>query len=184
VFKALRTIAATVSGIAGGVFHMVTRTDEPSVELKAGDVAPDFSLPGSDGRTYRLRDLAGHIVVVAWFPKAFTGGWTAECKSLGTSGAALGRFDARYFAASVDAAETNAKFAASLGIEYPILSDPTKAVARAYGVLAPSGMASRWTVYIGRDGRILDVDKKVRAASHGADVATRLQEFTEPVRGS
>jgi peroxiredoxin Q/BCP len=57
-------------------------------------------------------------------------------------------------------------------------------VARAYGVLAPSGMASRWTVYIGRDGRILDVDKKVRAASHGADVATRLQEFTEPVRGS
>jgi thioredoxin-dependent peroxiredoxin len=53
---------------------MVMRTDEPSVELKAGDVAPDFSLAGSDGRTYRLRDLAGHIVVVAWFPKAFTGG--------------------------------------------------------------------------------------------------------------
>jgi len=74
VFKALRTIAATVSGIAGGVFHMVMRTDESFVELKAGDVAPDFSLAGSDGRTYRLRDLAGHIVVVAWFPKAFTGG--------------------------------------------------------------------------------------------------------------
>jgi peroxiredoxin Q/BCP len=53
---------------------MAMRTDEPSVELKAGDVAPDFSLPGSDGRTYRLRDLAGHVVVVAWFPKAFTGG--------------------------------------------------------------------------------------------------------------
>jgi hypothetical protein len=74
VFKALRTIAATASGIAGGVFHMVLRTDEPMVELKAGDVAPDFSLPGSDGCTYRLRDLAGHVVVVAWFPKAFTGG--------------------------------------------------------------------------------------------------------------
>jgi peroxiredoxin Q/BCP len=53
---------------------MAMRTDESSVDLKAGDVAPDFSLPGSDGRTYRLRDLAGHIVVVAWFPKAFTGG--------------------------------------------------------------------------------------------------------------
>lgn len=74
MFKALRTIAATMSGIAGGVFHMATRTDEPSVELKSGDVAPDFSLPGSDGRTHRLRDLAGHFVVVAWFPKAFTGG--------------------------------------------------------------------------------------------------------------
>ena len=90
----------------------------------------------------------------------------------------------RYFAASVDTPETNAKFAASLGIDYPILSDPTKAVARAYGVLAPSGMASRWTFYIGRDGRILDVDKKVRASSHGTDVAKRLQEFTKRVQGS
>jgi thioredoxin-dependent peroxiredoxin len=44
------------------------------IELKPGDQAPDFSLPGSDGRTYHLRDLAGHIVVLAWFPKAFTPG--------------------------------------------------------------------------------------------------------------
>jgi len=96
----------------------------------------------------------------------------------------LRQFDVRYFAASVDSPETNAKFASSLGVDYPILSDPTKAVARAYGVLGPSGMASRWTVYIGRDGRILDIDKQVRAASHGADVAKRLQEFTERVQGS
>jgi thioredoxin-dependent peroxiredoxin len=74
VFKALRMIAATVSGIVGGVLHMVMRTAETRIELKTGDAAPDFSLPGSDGRTYRLRDLAGHFVVVAWFPKAFTGG--------------------------------------------------------------------------------------------------------------
>ncbi len=74
VFKALRTIAATVSGVVGGVLHAAMGTDEPLVELKPDDVAPDFLLPGSDGRTYRLRDLAGHIVVVAWFPKAFTGG--------------------------------------------------------------------------------------------------------------
>jgi thioredoxin-dependent peroxiredoxin len=74
VFKALRMIAATVSGIVGGVLHATMRTAEPQNELKTGDAAPDFSLPGSDGRTYRLHDLAGHIVVVAWFPKAFTGG--------------------------------------------------------------------------------------------------------------
>ena len=74
MFKALRMIAATVSGIVSAVFHIATKTDEPLVDLKAGDVAPDFSLPGSDGRMYRLRDLVGHIVVVAWFPKAFTGG--------------------------------------------------------------------------------------------------------------
>jgi peroxiredoxin Q/BCP len=46
-----------------------------AAELKPGDVAPAFALPGSDGRTYRLSDYAGtQVVVLAWFPKAFTGG--------------------------------------------------------------------------------------------------------------
>ena len=82
-----------------------------------------------------------------------------------------------YFAASVDSAEANAKFARSLGVAYPILSDPTKETARAYGVLSPGGFASRWTFYIGADGRILDIDKKVCASSHGRDVVARLREF-------
>jgi thioredoxin-dependent peroxiredoxin len=83
----------------------------------------------------------------------------------------------QYFAASVDSVETNARFAASLGIDYPILSDPSKEVARAYGVLAPSGFASRWTFYIGADGRVLAIDQQVHAASHGADIAAKLIEL-------
>jgi peroxiredoxin Q/BCP len=71
----------------------------------------------------------------------------------------------------------NRQFAESLGLEYPILSDTTKEVARAYGVLAPSGYASRWTFYIGADGRILDIDKKVSAASHGRDVVAKMTEL-------
>jgi peroxiredoxin Q/BCP len=94
----------------------------------------------------------------------------------------LRRLDVRYFAASVDTPEANARFAASLGIGYPILSDPTKEVARAYGVLAPSGFASRWTFYIGADGRILDIDKKVSPVSHGREVVARLNELR--VQGS
>jgi thioredoxin-dependent peroxiredoxin len=44
-------------------------------QLRPGDVAPDFSLPGSDGKTHRLSDHRGReVVVLAWFPKAFTGG--------------------------------------------------------------------------------------------------------------
>jgi len=43
-------------------------------DLAVGDPAPAFELPGSDGRTYALDDLAGRTVVLAWFPKAFTGG--------------------------------------------------------------------------------------------------------------
>lgn len=75
---------------------------------------------------------------------------------------------------SVDSVEANTKFARSLGIGFPILSDPTKETARAYGVLAPSGHASRWTFYLGADGRILDIDKKVSAASHGPTVVARI----------
>jgi len=86
--------------------------------------------------------------------------------------------DVSYFAASVDPVEVNTKFAASLGLSYPILSDPGKQVARAYGVLAPSGYASRWTFYIGADSRILDIDKKVSAASHGRDIVAKLTQLT------
>jgi thioredoxin-dependent peroxiredoxin len=46
----------------------------PPVELKVGDQAPDFALPGSDGKTHRLSDYRGKTVVLAWFPMAFTGG--------------------------------------------------------------------------------------------------------------
>ncbi len=47
----------------------------PAAELKVGDQAPDFTLPATDGKTYTLsKDLKGHWVVLAWFPKAFTGG--------------------------------------------------------------------------------------------------------------
>jgi peroxiredoxin Q/BCP len=53
----------------------MTRRPETPVELSPGDIAPDFTLPGSDGRSYRLSDFKGHrAVVLAWFPKAFTGG--------------------------------------------------------------------------------------------------------------
>jgi thioredoxin-dependent peroxiredoxin len=46
-----------------------------AAELRVGDPAPDFSLPGSDGKTYKLSDYKGkQAVVLAWFPRAFTGG--------------------------------------------------------------------------------------------------------------
>ena len=79
-----------------------------------------------------------------------------------------------YFAASTDAADTNRKFAESLSADYPILSDPTKATARAYGVLMVVGVPSRWTFYVGKDGKILYIDRDVKTATAGADIAARL----------
>lgn len=81
-----------------------------------------------------------------------------------------------YFAASVDPEETNKKFAESLDLDYPLLSDPGKQVARAYGVVSGDKQtASRWTFYIGKDGRILYIDKQVSPAAHGKDVVERLK---------
>ena len=86
-----------------------------------------------------------------------------------------------YFAASVDDAETNKKFAESLELDYPILSDPDKKVAEAYGVLS-SGYAARHTVYISSDGKVLHVDREVSPATSGADIATRLEKLGVPKR--
>jgi thioredoxin-dependent peroxiredoxin len=71
----LRRLVATVAAVAAGIFNAVTNADTDRVNLAPGDRAPDFSLPGSDGKTYRLSDFVGRsAVVIAWFPKAFTGG--------------------------------------------------------------------------------------------------------------
>jgi thioredoxin-dependent peroxiredoxin len=89
----------------------------------------------------------------------------------------LRRFDVAYFAASTDSPGTNAKFAKSLDLDFPILSDPSRDVARAYGVLAPSGFPMRWTFYIGKDGRIAAIEKKVNAGSHGPQMVTTLESL-------
>lgn len=148
-------------------------------EPKVGEPAPAFKLKGSDGKTYSLADFKGKKgVVIAWFPRAFTGGCTIECKSLKENGEKLKKLDVAYFTASVDAPEKNADFAKSLELDYPILSDPTKEVAKAYGVLNEKGTASlRWTFYIDKEGVLRHIDKKVVTKSHGEDIAKKLQSL-------
>ena len=85
-----------------------------------------------------------------------------------------------YFTVSVDDAKTNAKFAKHVEADYPILADPTKATARAYGVLGMIGMASRWTFYIGMDGSILHIDKAVKVSSAGQDIAQSSPSSASP----
>ena len=153
-------------------------------ELKVGDVAPDFTLQGSDGQTYRLSDYHGRqAVVLAWFPKAFTPGCTTECKIMAQHGSKLKKFDVAYFTASVDKPEKNKDFAKSVGADYPILSDHEGNVAREYGVTgAVQKWASRWTFYIGRDGKIMYIDKDVHPATAADDVAKKLAELGVPER--
>jgi peroxiredoxin Q/BCP len=150
----------------------------PAEELSVGDMAPDFSLEGSDGKTYTLAEFRGkQAVVIAWFPKAYTSGCTIECKSLAENGDLIRAYDVRYFMASVDPIEDNTGFAKQQNADFPLLSDPTRATAKAYGVLASSGYAMRHTFYIGRDGRILAIDRNVTPASSAQDMAAKLGEL-------
>jgi len=175
----LRILATTARAMATGVTNVALgRASASTVVLHRDDAAPQFSLQASDGVTYRLADYLGRKpVVIAWFPKAFTSGCAVECRSLAAQAAGFARANVQCFGASVDTPATNAEFAAALGLTYPILSDPSREVARAYGVLGASGFASRWTFYVGIDGRIVHIDKQVRAGSHGSDVAARLREL-------
>ena len=61
--------------------------------------------------------------------------------------------------------------------DYPILADPTKEAGKAYGVEGRMGLASRWTFYIGPDGKILYIDKAVKTSTAGQDVAAKLAEL-------
>jgi peroxiredoxin Q/BCP len=155
-------------------------------DLQVGDPAPDFKLTASDGKTYQLSDFRGkQAVVVAWFPKAFTQGCTIECKSLAEHGDLIKKYNVTYFMASVDPLEGeqgNKAFAEAYKADFPLLSDPTKATAEAYGVLSRMGFASRWTFYIGKDGRILAIDKAVKPATSAEDMAAKLGELKVAMR--
>lgn len=104
------------------------------------------------------------------------GGKTAEIKPSGGSG--LNKFDAAIFTASCDTAEINKKYAAALKLDYPILSDPEKGAAREYGVVTRDReVPFRYTFYVGKDGKILHIDKEVKPETHGKDIAQRLQDL-------
>jgi peroxiredoxin Q/BCP len=86
-----------------------------------------------------------------------------------------------YFMVSLDSAEKNQDFAESLDANFPLLSDPGKEVARAYGVLGTLRLfAKRRTFYIDRQGVIRHVEKDVDTATHGAQMVRSLEELGFP----
>lgn len=149
-----------------------------ATDLKVGDIAPNFNLQATTGDFYNLKDFLGKTtVVLAWYPMANTRGCTIECKSLVEKGHLVREFNAKYFMASVDPLDKNRDFAKKTKADFPMLSDPTKAVAKAYDVVNFMGVASRVTFYIGKDGTILKIDDDISPATAAEDMATTLKEL-------
>ena len=173
---------------------------EPTV-VKVGDMAPDFDLPGTDGKNHKLSDYRGkQAVVIAWFPRAFTGGCTIECKSLADNGDKIKKYDVTYFMASTDTIEDNTKFAKATSVvlqgrdgtktvvekkeaDFPMLADPSMATAKAYGVVTGDRKtAARWTFYIDKTGKIAAIDTAVRPATSAEDMIAKLAELKVPTK--
>jgi thioredoxin-dependent peroxiredoxin len=97
------------------------------------------------------------------------------------------KFDTAYFMISVDSLEDNKAFALKEQADFPMLANPDKKTAMAYGVIAPDApperqFARRWTFYIDPAGKIAKIDKAVKPAESGQGIVANLTELKVPER--
>jgi peroxiredoxin Q/BCP len=127
--------------------------------LAVGDRAPDFELPDQTGTTRSLSALLQDgPVVLFWYPKAMTTGCTKESCHVRDLAGEFAEVGAQRIGISADPPEKQARFDEKHDLGYPLLSDPDKEVAEAYGVKRWGPlMNKRVTFVIGQDQTLLDV---------------------------
>jgi thioredoxin-dependent peroxiredoxin len=104
--------------------------------LNVGDPAPDFELPGTGDKTYRLADYRGRKLVLAFYPGDFTAVCTKQFCSYRDQGDKLDGLGADVLGISPQSVESHERFTEEKRLNVPLLADEDKAVARAYGVVA------------------------------------------------
>jgi peroxiredoxin Q/BCP len=113
---------------------------------KVGDRAPDFELPGTGGKTYRLSDYRGRKLIIAFYPGDFTTVCTRQFCSYRDQGEQLDGLGADVLGISPQSVSSHERFTEEKRLNVPLLADEDKSVARAYGVLA--GPVVRRAVFI------------------------------------
>ena len=144
---------------------------------KAGDEAPDFTLPATGGTTLRLRGLRGRKVVLYFYPKDDTSGCTLEAQNFNRLKGEFEAAETAVIGVSPDSLRSHDKFRAKYGLDLTLASDEAKTMLEAYGVWAEKSMygrkymgVERTTVLIGRDGKIAEVWSKVKVPGHAEAV--------------
>jgi thioredoxin-dependent peroxiredoxin len=105
-------------------------------KVDVGDIAPDFALPGTGGRTYRLSDYRGKKVVLAFYPGDFTAVCTKQFCSYRDEGERLDQLGADVLGISPQGVDSHERFTEEKKLNVPLLADEDKAVAKAYGIVA------------------------------------------------
>jgi peroxiredoxin Q/BCP len=122
-------------------------------KVDVGDAAPDFELPGTGGKTYKLSDYRGRKLVLAFYPGDFTAVCTKQFCSYRDQGEKLDRIGADVLGISPQSVESHERFTQEKSLNVPLLADEDKAVAKAYGVLA-GPMVRRAVFVIDEEGII------------------------------
>jgi peroxiredoxin Q/BCP len=105
-------------------------------KVDAGDAAPDFELPGTGGKTYKLSDYRGRKLVLAFYPGDFTAVCTKQFCSYRDQGDRFDQLGADVLGISPQSVESHERFTQEKSLNVPLLADEDKSVAKAYGVLA------------------------------------------------
>jgi thioredoxin-dependent peroxiredoxin len=151
--------------------------------LTPGQPAPSFDLPTSTGKSMKLADFKGRILVLYFYPKADTPGCTTEACAFRDALADYDQAKIAVLGISPDPQKDVTKFAEKFHLNFPLLADADHAVCDAYGVWQEKSMygrkymgAARVTFVIGPDGRILHVFDKVKPAGHDQQVLEWIKE--------
>jgi thioredoxin-dependent peroxiredoxin len=149
--------------------------------LSPGDTAPDFSLPDDTGTTLSLADLRGRKVIVYFYPAAMTPGCTKQACDFTDSLAALQAAGYEVVGISPDKPEKLAKFRARDALTIRLLSDPDKAVLRAWGAYGEKKLYGkvvegviRSTVVVDESGKVELAQYNVKATGHVAKLRRDL----------
>ena len=158
-----------------------TLTTQSRSALQVGQLAPDFTLPDDAGASVRLSSFRGKKVVVYFYPKDDTPGCTKEACAFRDGIAELNARGAVVLGVSADAVESHGKFKTKYQLNFPLLSDGQRTVARAYGVWKQKSLygrtymgIERTTFLLDEQGRLARIFPNVKVEGHCDDVLAAL----------
>ena len=145
---------------------------------KVGDKAPDFDAETYGGKKVKLSDFADNKTVALYFyPKDNTPGCTKEACSMRDGMKELEEMGIQVLGVSTDSVKSHEGFRDKFRLNFPILSDKSKSIVKAYGVESDHGSARRVTFLIDKSGIIRHVWQKVDTARHSDEVIEKAKEL-------